>query len=116
MMFSETETIPSDVMVEKIVAFVDREAGRDAPMTDHDEAVVRRLIEDDSSVHALVDCLRATNAELDTILDGVTAVKVPEYLVIMICSHAANNVAIADPIERPGSSRENNQRSPRHLT
>ena len=83
----------SDEMVEKIVAFVDREAGRDAPLTADDEAMVRRLIADDPAARALADDLRATNAGLDSLLDDVAAVEVPQSLVALIQGHAANEVA-----------------------
>ncbi|MEM7041179.1 MAG: hypothetical protein AAF543_00065 [Pseudomonadota bacterium] len=83
----------SDEMVEKIVAFVDREAGRDAPLTADDEAMVRRLIADDPAARALADELRATNAGLDTLLDDVAAVDVPENLVALIQGHAAKEIA-----------------------
>ena len=51
----------SDEIAEKIVAFVDREAGRDAPLTADDEALVRRLIAEDPAARTLADELRATN-------------------------------------------------------
>ena len=84
-------------MAEKIVAFVDREAGRDAPLTAEDEATVRRLIEEDPAARALVDDLRATNAGLDTLLEDVASVEVPDKLVALIRGHGANEVAIAEP-------------------
>ncbi|MGI9416978.1 MAG: hypothetical protein ACR2RA_03960 [Geminicoccaceae bacterium] len=83
----------SDEMAEKIVAFVDREAGRDAPLTADDEAAVRQMITDDPAVRALVEELRATNAGLDTLLDDVAAVEVPDRLVAMIQGHGANAIA-----------------------
>ncbi|MGI9508801.1 MAG: hypothetical protein ACR2QJ_05575 [Geminicoccaceae bacterium] len=87
-------------MAEKIVAFVDREAGRDAPLTADDERMVRGLIESDPAVRALVDDLRATNAGLDTLLDDVAAIDVPDKLVALIRGHGANEVAIAATPDR----------------
>jgi len=83
----------SDEMAEKIVAFVDREAGRDAPLTADDEAAVRRMIAEDPAIRALVDELRATNAGLDELLDDVAAVEVPERLVALIRGHGASEIA-----------------------
>jgi len=85
-----------DEIAEKVVAFVDREAGRGAPLSPDDEEMVRRLIERDPAVRALVDELRATNAGLDTLLDDVAAVEVPEKLVSMIRGHGSSDVAIVD--------------------
>lgn len=94
-MFADSEI--SDELAEKIVAYVDREAGRDAPLTADDEAMVRRLIEDNAAVRALVEELRATNTGLDTLLDDVAAVEVPEGLVALIQGHAASDVAVIEP-------------------
>ncbi|MEM8950699.1 MAG: hypothetical protein AAGC99_15335 [Pseudomonadota bacterium] len=90
----------SDEMAEKIVAFVDREAGRDAPLTADDEAMVRRMIDEDPAVRAFVDDLRATNAGLDTLLDDVAAVEVPDRLVALIGGHGSNDVAVVGPATR----------------
>ncbi len=87
----------SDEVAEKIVAFVDREAGRDAPLTADDEAMVRRLIEENDSVRTLVEDLRATNSGLDTLLDDVAAVDVPESLVGLIKGHRADDVTVLTP-------------------
>jgi anti-sigma factor RsiW len=87
----------SDELAEKIVAFVDREAGRDAPLTADDEAMVRGLIKENSAVRALAEELRATNAGLDTLLDDVAAVEVPDGLAALIQGHGASDVAVFDP-------------------
>lgn len=93
----------SDELAEKIVAFVDREAGRDAPLTADDEAMVRRMIESDPTVRELVDDLRATNAGLDTLLDDVAAVEVPPHLVALIQGHGSDDVAVMTPKSADGS-------------
>ncbi len=87
----------SDEMAEKIVAFVDREAGRDAPLTADDEALVRRMIAEDPAVRALAEELRATNTGLDTLLDDVAAVEVPDRLVALIRGHGTSDVAVVEP-------------------
>lgn len=96
----------SDEIAEKIVAFVDREAGRDAPLTAADEAMVRRLIADDPAARRLADELRATNAGLDTLLDDVAAVEVPERLVALIRGHGADGVAVMTPASALGDEPE----------
>ncbi len=93
----------SDELAEKIVAFVDREAGRDAPLTADDEAMVRRMIDSDPAVRELVEDLRATNAGLDTLLDDVAAVEVPERLVALIHGHGSDDIAVMTPKSADGS-------------
>ncbi|MGH1480486.1 MAG: hypothetical protein ACRBM6_17445 [Geminicoccales bacterium] len=85
----------SDDVLEKIVAFIDREAGRDAPLTPEDEAMVRDLLLKDAEAQRLAEDLRTTNAGLDTLLDDVAAVQVPDKLVSLIRSHASNDVLVA---------------------
>ena len=96
-MFTDSQI--SEELMEKIVAFVDREAGRDAPLTARDEAMVRDLLERDAEACQIADDLRATNAGLDTLLDDVAAVEVPDKLVALIRGHGASDVLIA---EKPG--------------
>ena len=85
----------SDEMIEKLVAFVDREDGRDAPLSVEDEAMIRRMITHDPAASAFVDELRATNAELGSLLDSVADVEVPPHLASMIRCHGSGDVAIA---------------------
>ena len=95
----------SDEIAEKVVAFVDREAGRDAPLSAGDEAMIRRMIAENPSVRALVDELRATNAGLDTLLDDVAAVDVPDRLVALIQGHGTSDVAVVEPAaDRPATA------------
>lgn len=96
----------SDELAEKLVAFVDREAGRDAPLTAGDEAMVLDLLEHDAGVQRFVEELRATNAGLDTLLDDVQAIEVPDMLVALIQGHAASDVAIASRPEGARSSKD----------
>ena len=86
--------IPIDLM-EKVVAFVEREAGRDAPLSDADEAMVRERLKEDPAVQRLADDLRANNDGLDTLFDDVADVEVSDKLVGLIRGHAANDVLIA---------------------
>lgn len=92
-MFADTGI--SDELFEKIVAFIDREAGRDAPLTADDEAMVRNLLLNDADIRQLAEGLRTTNADLDGLLDDVGAVEVPAGLVSLIRGHASNDVLIA---------------------
>ena len=65
-----TDTGISDELTEKIFAFVDREAGRDAPLSPEDEALVRDLLETDPAARALADEFRATNTGLDAMFQA----------------------------------------------
>lgn len=84
----------SDELLEKIVAFVDREAGRDAPLTVEDEAMVQDLLLRDADARQLAEDLRATNSGLDTLFDDVETVEVPDQLVALIRGHASSDVLI----------------------
>ena len=86
----------SDEVIEKICAYVDREAGRDAPLSVEDEAMVRELLATDPDAQTIADDLRATNAGLDALLSDVADIEIPEGLVEMIRSHGK------DEIEREG--------------
>jgi len=89
------DPVMSNELMEKIVAFVDREAGRDAPLTAGDEAMVRGLLERDDEARRVAEELRATNTGLDTLLDDVGAVDVPDKLVALIRGHQASDVVVA---------------------
>ena len=60
----------SDELTEKIFAFVDREAGRDAPLSPEDEAMVRDLLETDPAARALADEFREVEAGLESLFPG----------------------------------------------
>jgi anti-sigma factor RsiW len=94
----------SDELAEKVVAFVDREAGRDAPLTPDDEAMVRELLKSDPAVQKLAEDLRATNAGLDTLLDDVATVQVPAHLEALIRGHAAQDILIPDRQQQDGTA------------
>jgi len=92
-----TEADIPDELFGKIVTFVDGMTGCKVPLTEDKEAEVRRLIDEDPSVRALVEELRAANAQLDTMLDDVADVEVPDQLVALIRGHAAEDVAVFAP-------------------
>ncbi len=85
----QAETEFSDELMEKIVAYVEREEGRDAPLSPEDEAMVRKLLETSPAAQALADDLRSTNARLSDLFEASTEVEVPEHLVTMIRAHGA---------------------------
>ena len=76
----------SQQLFDKVVAFIDREHGRDAPLSDSDKKMVCHLIKDDPAVRDLAEDLRAVNAGLDTLLDDVADVEVPADIVNLILS------------------------------
>lgn len=98
----------SEELMEKIVAFVDREAGRDAPLTADDEAMVHDLLERDTDAMRFADDLRATNSGLDTLLDDVAAIEVPDKLVALIQSHASRDVLVVGQQDSSGSKVDGN--------
>ena len=77
-----------DELFRKIVAFVDREEGRDGSLSPADELMIRGLIARDPNVRAVVDELRAVNDDLDTFLDDISTADVPQELVTMIRNDA----------------------------
>lgn len=85
----QAETEFSDELMEKIVAYVEREEGRDAPLSAEDEAMVRKLLETNPAAQALADDLRSTNARLSDLFETSTEVEVPEHLATMIRAHGA---------------------------
>jgi anti-sigma factor RsiW len=104
------DPVLSNELQEKIVAFIEHEAGRDAPLTADDEAMVRDLLERDEEARRFAEDLRSTNAGLDTLLDDVAAVDVPDQLVALIRGHQASDVAIAAwPQETKSTSDRNDQ-------
>ena len=104
----------SDELTEKIFAFVDREAGRDAPLSPEDEAMVRDLLETDPAARALADEFREVEAGLESLFRAGDDVPVSDDLIALIQAHgsaqrederAADNVV---PLRRgtAGSSRQ----------
>jgi len=69
-----------------VFAFVEREAGRDAPLSTEDEALVRELLESNLAAQVFADEMRATNRDLG-MLCNVDDIEVPEELVTMIRAH-----------------------------
>lgn len=71
---------------EKLVAFVDREAGLDAPLTFEEEVLVLDLLDRDAAVHTLVEEMRTINVGLNGLLDAVAAIEVSDKLIALIRS------------------------------
>ena len=63
-----TNHLPSDAILECLVALTDREAGRDAPLAADEEVTIRRLLREDAGIRAQYEELRAVNAGLDMLL------------------------------------------------
>ena len=74
-------------LAEKVIAFVDREAGRGAPLSFEDEAHVQWWLARDLSVRTFAEDCEALNTALDGIFDSVKNVEVPSSLVEMIHAH-----------------------------
>lgn len=74
----------SDELVEKVVAFIEREVGRDAPLTAEDEAMVRDLLAHDSDVQRLADEQRAVEAALLAVFGDVWDMEVDDELVALV--------------------------------
>lgn len=93
----------SDELSEKILGYVEREAGRDWPLSPEDEAMVRDLLEKDPAAQALADGFRRSNANLDAMFD-TTAVSVPDELVAMIRAHGARRSERAGGTDEVGAA------------
>ena len=59
--------------------------------------MVQRLLDGDAHIRSVADELRATNQGLDTLLDDVATVEVPDHLDALIRGHGAKNVAVMVP-------------------
>jgi anti-sigma factor RsiW len=81
MILDETE-LP-DELIEKIFALVEREAGRDAPLSPEDEAMVRKLLATDPAAQAVAANFGLLNTRLDELAD-VGDVQMPDSLAAII--------------------------------
>jgi predicted nucleic acid-binding Zn-ribbon protein len=79
----------SDELTEKIFAFVDREAGRDAPLSPEDEAMVRDLLQKDPAAKALADEFREVEAGLESFFEAGDNVPVSDDLIALIQAHGS---------------------------
>lgn len=86
----QAETDHTDELAVKIFAYVDREAGRDAPLSPEDELMVRDLLKTDPAAQALAEDFRATNTSLDDLCNGGD-IDVPDKLVSLILTHGDLN-------------------------
>ncbi len=80
-----------DELFGKIVAFVDREEGRDGSLSPADVLMIRGLIASDTNVCVVVDELRVVNSDLDAFLDDISTAEVPQELVTMIRNDATKS-------------------------
>jgi chromosome segregation ATPase len=74
----------SDELTEKVFAFIDREAGRDAPLSPEDEAMVEELLEKDPTATALADEFREVEAGLEALFEAGADVRVSDDLIALI--------------------------------
>jgi len=97
---SETD-IPVELS-EKILAFVEREAGRDAPLSPDDEAMVRELLATDPAAQALADDFRDVDTDLKAAFDALGDIPVSDELMERIHAQdqafAAKSEATTDKV------------------
>ena len=65
---------------EKILAYVEREAGRDAPLSPEDEAMVRELLLKDPSARARADEFRDVDTDLKAAFQALGTIPVSKEL------------------------------------
>jgi anti-sigma factor RsiW len=81
MILDETE-LP-DELIDKIFALVERDAGRDAPLSPEDEAMVRKLLATDPAAQAVAADFGLLNTRLDQLAD-VSDLQMPDSLAAII--------------------------------
>ena len=72
-----------DELIEKVFALVEREAGRDAPLSPEDEVMVRELLATDPAAQAVAAEFGILNARLDQLAD-VGDLQIPDSLAAII--------------------------------
>ncbi len=77
----------SDELKEKIYAYVEREAGRDLPLTTKDQAMVRWLLATDPMAQAVAQELRDAMTGVDALFSAGAYMPVPDDLATMIQTH-----------------------------
>ena len=87
---------------EKILAFVEREAGRDAPLSPDDEAMVRELLATDPAAQALADEFRDVDTDLKAAFQALGDIPVSDELMERI--HAQDQ-AFAAKAEAAGTDK-----------
>ena len=75
------DTSISEAQSEKILAFVEREAGRDAPLSPEDEKRVRELLATDPEAQALADEFRDSDTGLKVMFQAFDNMPVSEELI-----------------------------------
>ena len=96
-MTRQAEQCLPDEVVTNIFAYVEREAGRDAPLSDVDEKRVRALLDTDPAARALADDFRALDDGLKDLFD-VDKIKVPDDLIALVRNYDGTGV---NPAPRP---------------
>jgi len=92
-----SETAIPDELSEKILAFVEREAGRDAPLSPDDETMVRELLATDPAARALADDFRDVDTGLKTAFQALGNIPVSDELMERI--HAQDQAFAAKASE-----------------
>lgn len=90
------EVTLSDELVEKVFAYVEREVGRDAPLSLEDEALVQEMLATRPDVRAMADELRALDTSLNTLFNDVDDVDVPDHIVQLIHDHTEKGATATD--------------------
>jgi len=75
-----SETAIPDELSEKILAFVEREAGRDAPLSPDEETMVRELLATDPAAQALADDFRDVDTGLKAAFQALGNIPVSDEL------------------------------------
>jgi len=76
---SDDADIPVELS-EKILAYVEREVGRDAPLSPEDEAMVRELLLKDPAARARADEFRDVDTDLKAAFQALGTIPVSEEL------------------------------------
>ncbi len=84
-MSQQAQALDNDI-VDKIFAYIEREAGRDAPLTPQDKAMVEARLASDPEALAMANDMRKTNETLE-ILFADASLDVPDHLVSLVRSH-----------------------------
>lgn len=88
MVMSDSDGI-SEELSEKILAFVEREAGQDAPLSPEDEAMVRDLLATDPAARALAEDFRNVDVGLKAMFRAFANMPLPEKLAAFVRDYEA---------------------------
>ena len=107
----EQNTDMDPELIEMVIAFIDRQAGRDAPLSIEHESRLRWLLVSDPDFRAFFEGCRDLNEDLDRLFDDVDQVLVPQSLVDMVESLSVDTGALPSNIVPFG--RPQNTKAPR---